>query len=328
MVNCSEPSNTVGHSSELDNLDNVLCHNNSQKTVACQPTPQQLRQQPSPLPRQLDLLLRARITAPTLTVPGVKDYGFELTLPGQPPIDLTHLGTGEITVIGPNGYGQVARFTAIRERTICYRVSAPNSIWTQGDNGIYQIHVVTDEVVSPGMMQTFQVEIANDIDGCLVQNGGFENGFNAWVTFTGTEQISKTDAYVGKAALMLSTMESGTSQNVEVRPGTIYQLTGYGRSTCQGYCSFGMTFFDAKDSLLLRSDVGNIHACQWQDYFVIAIAPTNTAYVQVWTYQDSDQGVTQIDGLALRQIDENNLPPTQVSKFSLINAPLAMIDSI
>jgi hypothetical protein len=87
-----------------------------------------------------------------------------------------------------------------------------------------------------------------------------------------------------------------------------------------------MTFFDIKGSLLLRSDVGSIRSTRWQDYFVVEIAPTNAAYVQVWTYQSSDHGTTHIDGLSLRKISEDNVPPVQVSQFSLINAPLATMD--
>ncbi len=272
------------------------------------------------------LLLTAKVTAKTLQVSGATDYNFLVMLPEQTNVDLTDLGTGEVLVTGPHGYCQAASFVAMRGHTICYRINAPDRIWTQADNGIYRIHVGCDEVGSPGMIQAFLVEISENIGDCLMQNGCFESGLTHWVTFAGTEQVV-AEAYVGMAALVLSTMDSGTSQTVGVKPGAIYQLTGYGRSTCQDYSSFGMTFFDAKGSLLLRTDVGPIYATGWQDYFVVAIAPTNAAYVQVWTYQNSDQGTTHIDSLSLQQIHADNLPPVQVSRFSLINAPLAATDT-
>lgn len=158
---------------------------------------------------------------------------------------------------------------------------------------------------------------------CPLLNGGFEAGLSHWVTLEGTEQLSKIDTYIGLAALVLSTVDSGTTQNVRVTPGKIYQLTGYGRSTSQGYSSFGMTFFDGQGRLLWRSEVGTIGSSKWQDYFVVAIAPTRTAYVQVWTYQGFNHGLTLIDGLCLRQIAADDIPPRQASNFSLVNAPLA-----
>ncbi|NEQ52604.1 MAG: hypothetical protein F6K11_21105 [Leptolyngbya sp. SIO3F4] len=154
---------------------------------------------------------------------------------------------------------------------------------------------------------------------CLLQNGSFEAGFANWVTLEGTEQISKTDSYIGMAALVLSTVDSGTTQNVAVTPGQIYQLTGYGRSTFAGYSSFGMTFFDAKGRFLARSDGGRIDSLKWCDHYAVAVAPTHAAYVQVWTYQGSDHGLTYIDGLSLRQIKAEDLPARPLNRFALAN---------
>ncbi|MEM1254115.1 MAG: hypothetical protein AAGI69_16915 [Cyanobacteria bacterium P01_H01_bin.21] len=271
-------------------------------------------------------LLDATVTATTLTIPGIDEYCFLFKLADGAAVDLAQLGTGEVVVTGPHGYHQPAIFVAIEVGAIRYRVKAPNETWSQTDNGVYQIAVVVDEATPPIVVRVFQIDIADGLGHCLLQNSDFAIGLTYWATFAGTERVTRTGAYRGQTSLLLSSAESGTRQNVRVTPGGIYQLTGYGRSTAPAYSSFGMVFLDDQGSLLSRSDVGTISSSQWQDYFVVALAPTRAAYVQVWAYQDFDHGMTQIDGLSLRQIDPDDMPPTQVSQFILINGPLAPTD--
>ena len=271
-------------------------------------------------------LIDATVMARTLTTAGLDDYCFSFILSDGAVLDLASLGTGEVVVTGPRDYQQSASFVGIDKGAICYRVTAPHGTWTQADKGVYQINVVVDKATSPILVRVFQVDIVNDLGRCLLQNSDFEAGLTYWITFSGAERVIQTGTYTGKSALLLSSAESGTQQNVRVTPGRMYQLTGYGRSTSLGYSSFGMTFFDEQGSLLARSDVGTISSSQWQDYFVIALAPTRAAYVQVWTYQDFDRGLTQIDGLSLRQINPDDMPPPQVSQFVLINGPLSLTD--
>lgn len=206
--------------------------------------------------------------------------------------------------------------------SVVYETQVRESPSSAGPEGILQADIERAGTVA--LKEPFSSEPFSeaDITECPLINGGFEAGLSHWVTLEGTEQLSRIDTYIGLAALVLSTTDSGTTQKVRVTPGKIYQLTGYGRSTSEKYSSFGMTFFNAAGSLLARSDVGTIQSTKWQDYFVVAIAPKNTAYVQVWTYQGFDHGLTLIDGLSLQQISPNNVPPRQVSQFSLVNAPL------
>lgn len=171
---------------------------------------------------------------------------------------------------------------------------------------------------------SFQVEYAT----CLLQNGSFQNGLAHWVTLEGTERISQTDTYIGKAALVLSTAESGAYQEVAVMAGQILQLMGYGRSTSRTYSSFGMSFFDGRRRFLCRSEVGPIVSNQWHDYCAVAIAPTHTAYVQIWAYKRFTHGVTHIDGLSLRQIQPKDLPSRPFNRFRLVHAPLDPADNL
>ena len=62
---------------------------------------------------------------------------------------------------------------------------------------------------------------------------------------------------------------------------------------------------------------------EWQDYFVVAIAPTHAAYVQVWTYHECAWGRTLINGLLLRQITPDEISPRFHREISLVNQPLA-----
>ena len=169
--------------------------------------------------------------------------------------------------------------------------------------------------------------LASAHGSCLLKNGGFEAGFANWVTLEGTEQISKR-SYIGMAALVLSTIDSGTTQNVGVTPGQIFQLMGYGCAVDTEYSSFGMTFFDAKGSFLVRSDVGKIKTYKWHDYYAVEMAPSRAAYVQVWTYQSSNHGLTYIDGLSLRAIGPHELPTRPFNRFRLSHEPLAPGNSL
>ena len=271
-------------------------------------------------------LIEATVTAAPLTASGLDEYCFLVTPSDWAVIDLANLGMGEVLVTGPHDYCQPATFAGLEENAILYQVKAPNGAWCQADNGVYQIGVVVDKAAPPIIRRAFRVDIDDSLGRCLLQNGGFEAGLTYWTRFAGTEQVTSTGAYRGRVSLLLSSAESGTQQTRQATPGGIYQLTGYGRSTSSAYSSFGLTFLDKKGSLLSRSNIGSICSSQWRDYFVVALAPARTAQVQIWTYQDFDHGMTQIDGLSLQQIDPDDMPPTQVSQFFLINGPLASTD--
>ncbi|MBT9316845.1 hypothetical protein [Leptothoe spongobia] len=208
---------------------------------------------------------------------------------------------------------------------------APNAL---GKDDVSQLHVVSSlgRLDSSDLRTSWQRRakengpLAIGGSACLLQNGSFEAGLANWVTLEGTEQISMTDSYIGMASLVLSTVDSGTSQTVRVAPGQIYQLMGYGRSTSQEYSSFGMTFFDAKGSFLARSDVGRIDSSEWHDYCAVAIAPTHAAYAQIWTYQSVDHSLTYIDGLSLRHITPQDLPIRPFNRFTLVHKPLDPAD--
>ncbi|MEM9804770.1 MAG: hypothetical protein AAF959_05780, partial [Cyanobacteria bacterium P01_D01_bin.56] len=231
------------------------------------------------------------------------------------------LASAELRVMGPRNYCQTAVFVGMQGCTLRYRVQAPGDAWTQADNGVYRIYLAV--VGCPSIpMQAFSV-VVDSAQYNLLQNGDFSLGMTNWVTFDGTEQVSKSNTCMGKTSLVLSTQDSGTSQNIWVEPGGIYQLMGYGYAIGGGYRSFGMSFFDGKGRLLSRSDVGCIRSVRWKDYFVVAIAPTHAVNLQVWTYQGCAQGRTMLSGLSLKQIAPEDIPPRFRGDFALVNAPLS-----
>ena len=135
----------------------------------------------------------------------------------------------------------------------------------------------------------------------LLLNSGFEAGLNRWQTYQGTERAVNSGAFAGTRALRLSTAGSGARQIVDAIAGETYEISGYAKSSSDGYVGFGVTFYDAAGAKINGSGAGrSVRSADWQLYESEAIAPDNARFARFWTYKRNDNGDGFLDQLSLR----------------------------
>ena len=134
----------------------------------------------------------------------------------------------------------------------------------------------------------------------LLTNPGFENGLAAWNGISGTEAISTT-ANTGSQSLQLSGAASGANQLVDAIAGEEYTLSLFGRTQSPNYVGAGLSFFDANYNPLSASSSNNIQVSgdSWTSYQTSITAPSQTEFVQVWTYQSQANGDSFLDDISL-----------------------------
>ncbi len=168
-------------------------------------------------------------------------------------VDVSTLGTGDIRVVGPNGYSQIATFISVNNqgdgspRFANYTVPAPNGNWNSDANGTYTIQYVANEVADVGgnfneaaNIGSFLVDVAPNIgpDGY-----GYE-GIPARYQFT---NITNT------GTLILDGEDEATQLLV---PGNGFSFDFYGTTYDRLYVSSnGIITFEAPYSLYLNSDL-------------------------------------------------------------------------
>ena len=115
----------------------------------------------------------ATITAPALTSGGGMTFPFTITYADDVAIDVTTIGTTNVTVTGPDGGRSLGVMSATVDnntngtpRTVTYTVAAPRGTWSASDDGIYTITLNPNQVLDTGglpaasMSGTFSVNIA------------------------------------------------------------------------------------------------------------------------------------------------------------------------
>jgi len=112
-----------------------------------------------------DLSLKPATTAPTdttaptatlsaadLNAEGQSTYEFTVTYADETAVDVSSLGSGDISVAGPNGFNQTAALVSVggsgdgTPRIATYQVSAPNAVWQAANNGAYTVRLQNNEV--------------------------------------------------------------------------------------------------------------------------------------------------------------------------------------
>ena len=138
-----------------------------------------------------------------------------------------------------------------------------------------------------------------------MNNAGFELGLSDWNTFSGTATLT-SDAFSGNTALALSSSRSGVGQGFSAVAGGVYTLSGYGKTTDDGWSGFGLRFVDQEGSLLEKSAT-RITTSEWSDYQIESIAPAGAArgFLSVW--KSDDGGTTVVDELT---VSRSLLPPS------------------
>ncbi len=91
-------------------------------------------------------------TVANLSAAGSQPYQFTVTYGDDQAIALTSLDNNDIRVTGPNGFSQLATFVSINSssngspRTATYQFAAPGGNWEHGDNGTYNLALVSNQV--------------------------------------------------------------------------------------------------------------------------------------------------------------------------------------
>src|SRR5690606_32923937 len=76
-------------------------------------------------------------------------------------VNRARLGTGDIIVLGPGGYSQVAQFVSADSEAnaqtirVRYRITAPGGTWDTIDNGTYTIMIQANEVADANSVPNY-----------------------------------------------------------------------------------------------------------------------------------------------------------------------------
>ncbi len=192
-------------------------------------------------------------------------------------------------------------------------------VWSYrgGGNGtvlIDEVTLSTGALSSPPVTSpTTPIGTPPAISTELVNNGSFESGLANWTLFGGQETVSSTETFSGGRSLKLAGADSGTGQFVSGRAGEKYRLSGHAKSSTQGFSGFGAHFLDANYNVISSMGGDRINTNSWKPYSAEGTAPPGTTFMQVWTYQTLNDGITFIDGLSLTKASGQSTAPPVVT---------------
>jgi probable HAF family extracellular repeat protein len=114
----------------------------------------------------------ATLEASDLTSAGQPDYQFTVTYADNVGVQTSSLATGNIQVMGPNGYSAIATFIGVDTdhsgptRVATYQLTAPDGIWSSLDDGTYSVSLIANQVddtsgnfAAGGVLGSFQVKL-------------------------------------------------------------------------------------------------------------------------------------------------------------------------
>jgi hypothetical protein len=149
----------------------------------------------------------AAINVPNIVTAGSPVHTFTVTYTDNVAVNVTSLGSGDLYVLGPNGFSNLVEFAgadlAINTTPIAatYTLAAPNSVWSPADNGQYQVYLAASEVsdaanneLDETLLGSFTVAIITplSIDSITGNAGNIDLTVAATLGFTYTLQ-STTD---------------------------------------------------------------------------------------------------------------------------------------
>ncbi|HWQ13244.1 MAG TPA: right-handed parallel beta-helix repeat-containing protein [Roseiflexaceae bacterium] len=116
----------------------------------------------------------ASLTAGDVTL-GAATYQFTVTYDDNLALDVGTIGTGDVTVSGPNGFSQQATLVGVpasngSQRIATYQISAPGGSWNMADNGDYTVTLNANQVsdtagngAAAGPLGGFTVDLVEEI---------------------------------------------------------------------------------------------------------------------------------------------------------------------
>jgi len=153
----------------------------------------------------------ALTSAPNINASGGTTYSFTVQYADNLALTISSVGTGDVTVSGPNGFTASPTFLSVdvnsngTPRSATYRFVPPSGGWDAGDNGTYTISAAAGQVsdtsgntVAAQSLGTFQVTISgladSDLDGVPDTSDNCPNAVNAsQANFDGDSQGDACD---------------------------------------------------------------------------------------------------------------------------------------
>jgi len=132
----------------------------------------------------------------------------------------------------------------------------------------------------------------------LLSNGGFENGLAVWNTSGPIAKIV-SDSHNGKNALYLDQIGGSAGQNMPAQANVLYHLRGWGKIAEDTVAQVGMNFYDIKWNRVGQT-IADVSTLDYNEFSIQAIAPQNTAVIEIWAYKNAGGGLWLDDMCLIR----------------------------
>ncbi len=138
-------------------------------------------------------------------------------------------------------------------------------------------------------------------DGILT-NPDFNSNLADWTDWGNTTIVTQPS---GNRYAHVAGGYGGFGRDYPGTPGTTYSLSFKARATTGEPARSGFRFFDIGYNQLGYEYQYTISSTNFNQYQVAAVAPPNTAYVQVFAWKDEGAGTADFDGYCLKLTTEN-----------------------
>lgn len=149
----------------------------------------------------------ATLNAPDLTTPGSQGYQFSVTYSDASGVDLSSLGSGNISVTMPGNVVTLATFLGTdlggngSPRAATYQITPPSGTWSASDDGVYtlsiasgQVRDVVGNVDAPQILGSFNVAIGIPVLSAPTLEGVSDTGTSSTDGITSLNNSSAASA--------------------------------------------------------------------------------------------------------------------------------------
>jgi len=149
----------------------------------------------------------ATLNAPDLTTPGAQGYQFSVTYSDATGVDLSSIGSGNISATMPGNVVTLANLLGIdaggngSPRTATYQITPPSGTWSAEDNGVYtlslasgQVRDIVGNVDAPQILGSFNVAIGIAVPGAPTLEGVSDTGISSTDGITSLNNSSAASA--------------------------------------------------------------------------------------------------------------------------------------
>jgi polygalacturonase len=160
----------------------------------------------------------ASATAANITTAGGTTYDFTVTYSDNVAVNASTIDSSDVRVIGSNGFNQLASLVSVNPsgngtpRTATYRITAPDGVWDETDNGTYTLALQANQVgdtsgnfVAADTLGTFLVNATDTIAPTVSATA-------ANITTAGGTTYDFTVTYSDNVAVNASTIDGSDVQ--------------------------------------------------------------------------------------------------------------------